>query len=142
MELIRKKIDKLIKIHGTNCPFKIAKNMGIQISFENLGSIYGYYSKSFQIKLIHINENLSEGKKKFTCYHELGHAILHPNANTPFLKKNTLFSSEKIEVEANSFAVGMLFSNFDGQLSLKDAVEEFGVPEKFIIQHLDKKICP
>lgn len=142
MEFIRQKIDKLLNVHGTNCPFKIAKNMGMQIRFENLGNIYGYYNKAFQIKTIHINENLSGGKKRFTCYHELGHAILHPDANTSFLKKNTFFSTEKNEIEANYFAVGMLFSNFDGQLSLKDAVEEYGVPEKFIIQHLDKKICP
>ena len=140
MEFIREKIDKLIKIHSTNCPFKIAKNMGIQVRFENLGKIYGYYNKSFQVKTIHINENLSEGKKIFTCYHELGHAIFHPDASTPFLKKNTLFSTEKNEVEANSFAVGMLFSNFNGQLSLKDAVDQFGIPEKFIIHYLDKKI--
>ncbi|MBO1513223.1 ImmA/IrrE family metallo-endopeptidase [Metabacillus bambusae] len=141
MELIRKKADQLINKYDTNCPFKIAKNLGIELDFENLGSIYGYYSKSFQIKMIHINENLSEGKKIFTCYHELGHAIFHPDAKTPFLKKNTLFSTEKIEVEANFFAVRMLFAKdfFNGQLSLNDAVEEFGIPEKFILQHLIKK---
>jgi Zn-dependent peptidase ImmA (M78 family) len=40
--------------------------------------------------------------------HELGHAFLHQKANTPFLRKNTFFSDEKIEMEANTFAVELL----------------------------------
>lgn len=46
----------------------------------------------------------------FICAHELGYAIFHPDANTHFLKKNTLFSTESIELEANFFAVRLLFS--------------------------------
>ncbi|WP_244961036.1 ImmA/IrrE family metallo-endopeptidase [Bacillus paramycoides] len=49
--------------------------------------------------------------KKFVCAHELGHAILHPDANTPFMRENTLFSTEKIEVQANYFATKLLLKN-------------------------------
>lgn len=141
MEHIIKKVDKLMEQHKTNDPFKIAKNLGIYVEQVELGNTLGYYLKSCQIKMIRINVNASEGQKIYTCCHELGHSQLHPNENTPFLKKNTLFSTDRIEVEANFFAVRMLFANdfFKGQLSLNEAVREYGIPEKFILQHLFKK---
>lgn len=59
-------------------------------------------------KYIHVNYNLNESRQRYTVAHELGHAILHPNANTPFLHENTLFSVDKLERQANAFAVGLL----------------------------------
>ena len=49
--------------------------------------------------------------KKFTCAHELGHAVLHPDASTPFLKAKTFLSIDKMEIEANTFAVNLLISD-------------------------------
>ena len=60
------------------------------------------------MKQIHINANLDDNMQKFTCAHELGHAILHPNASTPFLRSKTLFSINKMENEANTFAAELL----------------------------------
>ena len=40
--------------------------------------------------------------------HELGHAILHPKSNTPFLRANTLYSVNKLETEANRFMALLL----------------------------------
>lgn len=60
------------------------------------------------MKQIHINCNLDEHLKEFTCAHELGHAILHPDASTPFLRSQTLFSVDKLEIEANTFAAELL----------------------------------
>ena len=37
-----------------------------------------------------------------------GHAIMHPNASTPFLSSKTLLSIDKLEREANTFAVNLL----------------------------------
>ncbi|QBK24967.1 ImmA/IrrE family metallo-endopeptidase [Ureibacillus thermophilus] len=50
----------------------------------------------------------AKDKISFVCAHELGHAVLHHDANTPFLKRKTLFSTERIEIEANKFAVELL----------------------------------
>ena len=47
-------------------------------------------------------------EKRFTCAHELGHALLHPNVNTPFLRENTFLSINKLEREANLFAPCLL----------------------------------
>ena len=60
------------------------------------------------MKQIHINQNLNKCDAKFTCAHELGHAILHPNASTPFLRSKTFLSVDKLEIEANTFAVDLL----------------------------------
>jgi Zn-dependent peptidase ImmA (M78 family) len=138
MGSILAKIEELTKNYGTNCPFKIAKYLGIRIEYENLGSILGYFNQFCRIKIIHINEKATEHQKAFICAHELGHAIFHQDANTPFLKKNTFFSTNRIEVEANLFAVRLLFSErfFNEQISLHDAVELYGVPEKLILNNL------
>jgi Zn-dependent peptidase ImmA (M78 family) len=104
-------ISKLIKKHETRNPLKIANNLGIMVLYENLGSINGYYNTAFRQKFIHINENLPEHKQMFTAAHELGHALLHPKSNTPFLKENTFLSVDKLEVEANKFAVNLLISD-------------------------------
>jgi len=104
-------ISKLIKEHHTRNPIEIAENLGIIVLFENLGSINGYYNTAFRQKFIHINVNLPEYKQIFTAAHELGHALLHPKANTPFLKENTFLSVDKLEIEANRFAVNLLISD-------------------------------
>jgi Zn-dependent peptidase ImmA (M78 family) len=138
MESVLKTIKNLINKYNTNCPFKIAKHLNIEIVYEDLGKVLGYFSKFSRVKIIHINENATDHQKLFICAHELGHAIFHPDANTPFLKRNTLFSTDRIEVEANLFAVRLLFSErfFNEQLSLHDAIELYGIPEEFILKNL------
>lgn len=138
MELILTKIKELLKKYGTNCPFKLAKYLGIEIVYEELGNTLGYFNQFCRVKIIHINQNTPEHQRMFICAHELGHALFHPNANTPFLKKNTLFSTEKIELEANLFAVRLLFSNdyFNDHLNIQDAVHLYGIPEKLILNNL------
>lgn len=138
---IEKIVDHLIKKHGTSNPYKLAEFLGILVVFEPLGTIYGYYSRTNRTKVIHINENATEGQKSFICCHELGHAILHPNSNARFLKKNTLFTTDKIELEANYFAVQLLFSKnfFEEQVSIQEAVELYGIPKKLIKNNMFNK---
>ena len=102
---------QLISKYKTNNPQEIAQELGIIILFEPLGEINGYYNTAFRQKFIHINNTLVEAKQKFTIAHELGHALLHPKANTPFLRDNTLFSINKLEIEANKFAVDLLITD-------------------------------
>ncbi|WP_368653161.1 ImmA/IrrE family metallo-endopeptidase [Ornithinibacillus sp. 4-3] len=133
---IKKKIEQLVKKYETNNPFKIANELNITIVYEPLGSISGYYSKSHRFKVIHINENLPYEKQLSTCAHELGHAILHPNENTAFLKANTYYSTEKIEVEANMFALELLFAQRgDYTVTIKEATEQYGVSEQLFYKN-------
>lgn len=103
----------LLKEHKTRDPFVIAENIGIVILKENLGSIKGYYNTVYGFKFIHINKNLSEREEKIVAAHELGHALLHPEHCTPFMRANTYYSINKFEIEANVFAVDLLISDED-----------------------------
>ena len=88
--MLQAMIQKLVRQAGTRDPFEIARQKHIIITEEPLGSIRGYYSRSHRQPVIHINSALSESQRRFTCAHELGHALLHPKANTPFLHSLSL----------------------------------------------------
>lgn len=106
---IKQFVRSLAAENGTFNPFEIAENKGIVIQMEPLGTIHGYYSKALRTKFIHINCDLDEYQQKFTCAHELGHALMHPDLSTPFLRESTLFSVDKLEVEANRFAAYLCY---------------------------------
>lgn len=101
-------VERTIKKYKTRSPYELADLMGISIHRCELGTIRGYYSKKFRIKQIVLNCNLSEKDERFVLAHELGHAIMHENLNTPFLMENTLLSKNKFEKEANTFAIELL----------------------------------
>ena len=133
-------VEKLVDKFGTRNPFKIAKEMNIVVIFEPLGEINGYFTTVFRQRQIHINCNLSEQQKLFTAAHEWGHAVLQPKDNTPFLKGSTFFSVNKLEKEANKFALMLLISDEDLN-ELKDFTLQqlsciFGYPEEFMMQRI------
>lgn len=134
---IKKKVESLCRKHQTRDPLQICRERGIRVLFEPLGSIRGYYSCSHRFQVIHINQDLSEEQQRFTCGHELGHAILHSKANTPFLRANTLLSVNRLEVEANRFAVCLLYpqdylrQEFEG-CSLLQMAESLKLPPELL----------
>jgi Zn-dependent peptidase ImmA (M78 family) len=105
----------LVKKYGTNSPYEIAERINITILKEPLGSTLGYHNTYKRIQFIHLNGGLSESMRRFVCAHELGHAVLHPKINTPFLRKNTLFSVNRFEKEANQFAIELLLTEMEAQ---------------------------
>ncbi|WP_199426273.1 ImmA/IrrE family metallo-endopeptidase [Thermaerobacillus caldiproteolyticus] len=142
MRDIKKTIVSLMKRHGTNDPFRIAIERNIILRFEDLKATYGYFLHSNRMKFIHINNKLDESFQRFVCAHELGHAILHPRVSTPFLRAHTLFSVDKIEIEANTFAVELLlpdeiisqYKNTD--MTIYDVAKLHSVPKELV--HLKK----
>jgi Zn-dependent peptidase ImmA (M78 family) len=142
MKGIKEIVRQLIKKHKSNDPFQIAKEKNIIVLFAELGNTLGFYSSYKRIQFIHLNNQLNEKEQRFVCAHELGHAVLHPKSNTPFLRANTLFSVEKLEVEANTFAVELLlpdetisqYQNTD--LTIYDIAEIHSVPRQ--LAHLKK----
>lgn len=105
---IKKLIQKLQAKYDTLNPFELADYLNIAVIYEDLGKINGYYNKVLRQKQIHINHNLSYTDTIFTCAHELGHALLHPDVNSVFLASKTLLSVNKLEIQANLFAVELL----------------------------------
>lgn len=108
--LIDKKIEQLVKAYDTRDPFKIAKKMGIIVLFEELGEIHGYYNKLKRIKMIHINKNSDQKTVLYILAHELGHAVCHPEENTPQLSATSIASELKIEREADYFATKLIIN--------------------------------
>jgi Zn-dependent peptidase ImmA (M78 family) len=108
---IRREVAYLKRYYKTDDPFDVIRAKNILLLYEELGLINGYYNFVLRQKQIHINCNLKGTQRIFTATHELGHAIMHPKANTPFLLANTYQSVDKLEIEANKFAVEFLITD-------------------------------
>ncbi len=133
----KNKAKKLIHQYNTNDPFKIASFKNICVLPWALHSdIKGFYKYIRKNKFIFYNMDLTDNMKRFVCAHELGHALLHPRSNTPFMRENTLFSIDKIEVEANIFAVELLipdevlYEYRDSCMTVHEAADRYGVPRQ------------
>lgn len=138
MEWIRECIDNLQKKYLTTNPYELASLLNIKVILFNLHEeINGYYKYDRRNKYIVINNNLSQEMQKVVCAHELGHAILHTRHNTPFMRQNTFFSVDRIEVEANYFTTHLLLYNqeFENCETKIDILRENSIPyemERFI----------
>ena len=108
---IREEVAYLKRYYKTDNPCEIIHAKNILLLNEELGLIRGYYNLVLRQKQIHINCNLNGTQRDFTTTHELGHALMHPKASTPFLLSNTHLSVDKLEIEANKFAVEFLISD-------------------------------
>ena len=116
---IKLRVLNLIARHRTRNPFKLARLLNIEIVYEDLGEVRGFFKKILRRKFIFINNKLSEFDQKLVCAHELGHAVLHSSNRIQFLIDNTkLLRKSRIEDEANLFASWLLFPS-------DDVVEEF-----------------
>lgn len=102
-------VETLCKKFDTRDPYALAKQKNIIVQVESLGGIRGYFNKCYRQKFIHINCDIPQGQQYMTCAHELGHALMHPDANTPFLQNFTMLSVNKLEIEANRFMVHLLY---------------------------------
>lgn len=101
---VRPYVDNIYKKCKTRNPYKIADDMDVIVHYMNLGqSTRGLCHYKKRIKQIFLHENLQECEERFVLAHELGHLIMHPNHNAPFLQ-TTFFSRNRYEIEANKFA--------------------------------------
>ncbi|PFC88526.1 hypothetical protein CN272_11155 [Bacillus anthracis] len=134
---IKENVLNIIEKYKTTDPFEIAKQKSITVLYADLGNTLGFYNTYKRFKFIHINNQIDEITQRFVCAHELGHAVLHPKANTPFLRNQTFFSIDRLEIEANTFAVELLLTDEmvsayeDTRLSIQEVAEIYGVPGGF-----------
>lgn len=129
---IKGTVEQLCKKYGTRSPFEIARQRRILIQYEPLGTVRGYYNTAYKQKIIHINSDLDGDQQFLVCAHELGHSVLHPNANTPFFKAHTLFSVSKMETEANRFMIYLTISDDElmeySEFPMSLLADVYGVP--------------
>lgn len=122
--------------HNTNNPFEIARERDIRILYVSMKTTFGFYVRYHRMQNIILNDVLSKGMQQFVCAHELGHSILHADLNVPKLTRYTMFSRDKFEIQANTFAVELLLP--DGFLreyadcSIYQLAASVGVPKEFI----------
>ena len=122
---IKLRVLNLIARHRTRSPFKLARALNIEIIYQDLGEVRGFFKKILRRKYIFIN---SEFDQKLVCAHELGHAILHSSNRIQFLIDNTkILRRNKIEDEANLFASWLLFPSDDvvEELEFKETETNF-----------------
>ena len=136
---IRKKVQQLIRRHGTNDPERLARTMGINVIYIDLGgSVYGTYLKYKRVKTILIDaERTPEHLRRFVLAHELGHAVCTPDANTSWISAYTLaLNTDRIEREANAVAVELLlpddFVRENEGCSIYQLARLRGVPEGLV----------
>lgn len=133
MGFIRDEVRRLTKSTGTSDPLKIAAQKNIIVLYEALGNnIWGYFTHANRIPIIHINNKIPELLARFTVAHELGHYVLHPRINTPFLRRNTLMSIDRIERQANQFAIRLLTHESTPRIgqTYYEFLTGFGIPEE------------
>ncbi len=132
---IRDIVDSICCKYDTRIPLELADCLGIRINYCELGSIRGFFVFKNRIKQIFLNYNLPDYEKRFVLAHEIGHSLLHPEQNTMFLQ-NTFFSTSKLEIEANRFAIELLMSDEDIQEHWEYTLNEwsmfYGLPPEII----------
>ena len=140
MDWIKQKVNKITSRYLTNNPFELAQLLNIEIiSWDFNGEILGLYVYERRNRYILYNKNLKNdiNMLKFVVAHELGHALLHTKLNTPFLQKATLYSTGKIEKEANRFAVELLIPDSylyelrSESISIYEFSQIHGIPREF-----------
>lgn len=134
----------LLKRYHTNNPYLLCEELNISVTFSDLPQhLQGFYCKVLGMPFVFINQTLCEQEQRAICAHELGHALLHPDINTLFLKQKTMLVSEKFEKEADLFATQLLIpqklaSYCFGEESIESLSFALGVPQRYIDM---KKTC-
>lgn len=105
--------ESLVQKHRTRDPFRIAQELGFVVIRTPLAGIRGFYQYMKRRHIIYVCSDLPEPEARFVCAHELGHALMHRGYNRIFTDTNTYFVTDRPEIEANRFAVDLLYDDED-----------------------------
>jgi len=107
----KKLADKLAKNHGTRDSMRISGDLGYILINTPLSGIRGYYQYVHRCSIIYMDNKLSNEERKWVCAHEPGHSLLHKGLNRVFMDKKTHMVTSRFELEADHFAVHLLYSD-------------------------------
>lgn len=105
--------ESLVRKFHTRDPMRISEALGFIIIRTPLHGIRGFWHYTQRRHLIFIDSGLSDYDARFVCAHELGHVLLHRGCNRIYLDSNTYFPTSRQEIEANRFAVDLLYDDDD-----------------------------
>ena len=141
---IKQKANSLVRKYNSRNPFEIIKNLNAIVVFCPLKGVKGFYQYFQRNNIIYIDNELSESEQRFVCAHELGHMLIHKNANAIFMDSQTHLNISKYEIEADRFAINLLISDDDIENNLEYTVNQlsrlFGYHEKLIELRLQDKV--
>ncbi len=103
---IAKVVRDLVLKYGTNDPFELADALDILIMPS--AAVNGCTITLMNCPVILLGQHLSSHEKRYVCAHELGHNVLHDIKRHGILMNCTFFSTEKLEIEADTFAAELL----------------------------------
>ena len=112
---IVKRAEKLIRLCDTRDPFRIAREIGLQIEYSDMGRCKGMYKVIKRNRFGVINNRLDEYLQKLVCTHEIGHDQFHRElAVDSWLREFTIYNMKtRPEYEANIFAAEVLLPDDD-----------------------------
>lgn len=112
---IQKKAAALAKKFNTTNAVVMAKKLGINVKFMDIGTLKGLYTIIKRNRYIILNPALTPKMKNIVCAHELGHDQLHRAlAKDRCLQEFLLYDMDsRPEYEANIFAANLLLKNED-----------------------------
>lgn len=133
---IRNIVNNLCEKYGTRNPYRLLSDLGIILMYgDYMEKVRGFYLYDSRIKLICVSNSLPEHIERFVVSHELAHSVLHKRSCAPFLN-TTFLSIDRMEIDANKFAVELLISDEDIQEHFEYSMDEwsmvYGLPREII----------
>ena len=105
--------ESLVRKFKTRNPFRIADELGFIVIRTSLQGIRGFWHYTQRQHIIFVDDNLPEVVARFVCAHEIGHIMMHRGINRLYMDRNTYYPVNRQEVEANRFAVDLLYDDSD-----------------------------
>lgn len=105
--------ESLVRKYKTRDPFRIAKELGYVVVRTSLQEIRGFWHHTQRQHIIFVDDALPEPVARFVCAHEIGHVLMHRGYNRIYMDSNTYFPTNRQEIEADRFAVDLLYDDDD-----------------------------
>ena len=121
---IKRRVEQIVRKYRTRDPFEMIKGMNVILVYYPLEGVHGFYQYFQRNNIIYLDERLSKNEQRFVLAHELGHMFLHKKSNAIFMDTRTQFTTDKFELEANTFAIDLLLPD-----SLLEEYKEFTVEQ-------------
>lgn len=100
--------EDLVNKYNSRDPIYIAKQLGIIITFEELGQLAGYFNKAFDKKFIHLSTKIPNYKYPHLVSVLLYYAIKDEEHYIVYVKVKDRIEYSKFERNANIFAITLL----------------------------------
>lgn len=110
---LKRMAESLVRKYKTRNPFEIAQALGYEVVFAPLKGIRGFYQQVRRCTIIYIAEDLPYWDAAFVCAHEIGHVLLHRGCNRIFMDTHAYFKVNTYEIEADRFALNLIWSDDD-----------------------------